>query len=110
MTLRRLSRRKFRVGYDREKHIQWRQDVLRRDKRVCQFPGCCSKVKLQAHHIRRWADYPAIRYDVNNGITLCKYHHEFIKDKEVMYAPIFQTKIVNKLNEKRNRVRGNKRH
>lgn len=110
MTLRRRSPVRHRLGYDRERHLEWRSAVLKRDGKKCQFPGCSCRKKLQAHHIRRWADYPAIRYDVNNGITLCQVHHEFIKDKEVMYAPVFQTIILNKLNAKRNRIRGNQRH
>ena len=35
---------------------------------------------LHAHHVREWEYFPALRYDVDNGITLCipchRKHHE----------------------------------
>lgn len=36
---------------------------------------CGSTENLEAHHIIRWADYPAGRIDKNNGICLCKVCH-----------------------------------
>lgn len=37
--------------------------------------GVYKKGRLEAHHILRWVDFPKLRYEVNNGITLCHYHH-----------------------------------
>ena len=56
--------------------IVWRMSVYERDSYKCQ---CCGNVggELNAHHILSWADYPKERYDVNNGITLCKECHKF---------------------------------
>jgi NUMOD3 motif-containing protein len=31
--------------------------------------------RLEAHHILNWREYPELRYDINNGITLCHAHH-----------------------------------
>lgn len=47
----------------------WRQTVFKRDGWKCVI--CESRTKLQAHHIRRWKDYPDLRFEVSNGISLC---------------------------------------
>jgi len=54
----------------------WREAVVKRDNYSCQV--CNKKLKginCQAHHIlpRQFIDY---RWDINNGITLCYYHHK----------------------------------
>jgi 5-methylcytosine-specific restriction endonuclease McrA len=36
----------------------------------------CNRVYLQAHHRKPFAEYPNFRYDVSNGITLCKDCHK----------------------------------
>lgn len=64
-----------------------------RDK-CCKMPGCKSKKRLQAHHIRRWADAPSLRYELFNLITLCKKCHDSIKNKESHYVSMFE-EIVN---------------
>lgn len=67
----------------------WKRMIRKRDRRKCQFPDCCEKKKLQCHHIQRWVDCPELRYDVSNGILLCKYHHTIVTGQEIAYAPIF---------------------
>lgn len=59
----------------RREYKDWRTSVYERDNYTCQ---CCGKRggKLNAHHINQFADYPEIRYDVNNGITLCTECHD----------------------------------
>ncbi len=58
---------------------EWRAKVFQRDNWICQTCGIRSsegvQVYLQAHHIKKWNDYPEFRYDVDNGITLCKECH-----------------------------------
>ena len=53
----------------------WRSAVFKRDNYTCQM---CGKrgVKLNAHHKRSWAEYPDLRYSVDNGITLCERCHK----------------------------------
>ncbi len=48
----------------------WREAVFARDNYTC---VCCNKrgVELNADHIMSWAEYPALRYGVSNGRTLC---------------------------------------
>ena len=54
---------------------EWRKAVRDRDGWKCQMGDetCCGKVV--AHHILSWSSHPALRYDITNGITLCKKHH-----------------------------------
>lgn len=49
---------------------QWRDCVFARDNYTCQ---CCGKAggKLQAHHLENFADNIDLRFDIDNGITLC---------------------------------------
>lgn len=62
----------------RREYKEWRTYVFERDDYTCQ---CCGARggKLNAHHINQFANYPDLRYDVNNGITLCDSCHESTK-------------------------------
>ena len=59
----------------RREYKEWRTSVYERDDYTCQ---CCGVRggRLNAHHINQFADYPDIRYDINNGITLCVNCHD----------------------------------
>lgn len=50
---------------------EWRLAVFERDKYTCQK---CGKVggHLHAHHIKEWEYHPELRYEVSNGMTLCR--------------------------------------
>jgi predicted restriction endonuclease len=67
---------------------EWRKKVYSRDKHKCRWPNCEVKKKLNAHHIKTWAGFPGLRFEVSNGITLCKYHHDMIKGMEEIYAAV----------------------
>jgi len=80
---------------------KWRVDVYKRDKFTCQMPSCGSKGRLNAHHIKRWSDNPILRFNINNGITLCHKCHKSIHNKEEQYEQFFFTLLINKTrNEK----------
>ena len=56
------------------KYQEWRRDVFERDNYVCVL--CKQRGgKLNAHHIKPFAKYPEYRFELNNGITLCKSCH-----------------------------------
>ena len=50
-------------------YIAWRTSVFARDHYQCQ--ECGKRGKLNAHHIQSWEHYPALRFDLANGPTLC---------------------------------------
>lgn len=69
---------------------QFRIDVLKRDNFKCRMPSCKSTKNLNVHHINPWSKAAALRYDISNGITLCKKCHTFINGQEHHYAPLFR--------------------
>ena len=48
---------------------QWRDAVFQRDGYLC--VDCGDGGYLEAHHIKAFADYPDLRFDLTNGKTLC---------------------------------------
>lgn len=71
-------------GKSEENHIlrnrieikNWRKAVFKRDNWTCQKCGK-TNCALNSHHIKHWAKFPELRYDISNGITLClKCHKE----------------------------------
>lgn len=74
---------------------EWRKKVYARDKHCCRWPGCNKRRGLQAHHIMKWSDYPGLRYEVGNGITLCKQHHKMVTGNEDGYASSFLRILAN---------------
>lgn len=51
----------------------WSKQIRLRDG-ICQT--CGSFGPLHAHHLKRWKDYPELRYDLSNGVALCQSCHE----------------------------------
>ncbi|MHB8674626.1 MAG: HNH endonuclease [Candidatus Limnocylindrales bacterium] len=49
----------------------WRTAVYERDNYTCVLCGDNRGNNLQADHIKRWSDYPELRFEVSNGRTLC---------------------------------------
>lgn len=57
----------------------WREVVFARDNWTCQKYGIKGG-KLHPHHIKNFAQYPELRFAIDNGITLSdKAHDEFHK-------------------------------
>ncbi|MBE7189608.1 HNH endonuclease signature motif containing protein, partial [Jatrophihabitans endophyticus] len=54
--------------------------LLLRDRGCCTHPGCGSRAKLEAHHVRHWL-YGG-RTDLANLVLLCERHHHAHHDGE----------------------------
>lgn len=72
-------------------YFLWRRRVYRRDERKCRLENNDCWGKLVVHHILSWKDYPELRYDLNNGITLCKFHHPRKREKEKASRELFKS-------------------
>lgn len=72
------------------KYKAWRTEVFSRDNFKCKLLNNECSGKLEAHHLFNWVDYPELRYIINNGITLCHFHHPLGRKKEKQMIPIFQ--------------------
>ena len=53
----------------------WRKAIFEKDNFICQK---CNQLggNLIAHHINNFADFPELRFAINNGITFCKECHK----------------------------------
>jgi len=80
---------KMRRNYDDPVYAEWRRRVLSRDKWCCQMPNCKRRKRLQVHHIRKWSSASSLRFDIENGITLCYGCHKEVTNKENFYEPLF---------------------
>lgn len=60
-------------------YLEWRNKVFERDSYTCQKckikSGCGHRVFLHAHHIKEFSLHTELRYEISNGITLCKNCH-----------------------------------
>ena len=59
-------------------YYDWRKAVYERDNYTCYI--CTERGgKLSAHHIKTFAAYPELRYEVSNGMTVCvRCHNEVV--------------------------------
>jgi len=85
LSMKKVWDKKGRSGQERKsraqdlEYRQWRMAVFTRDNFTCQFcrtRGCY----IEAHHVKSWSKYPALRYDQENGVTLCKECHKLTKN------------------------------
>lgn len=70
------------LNRDTTENINWRNAVYKRDGYTCQVCGDAKGGNLEAHHLNSYTDFPEERYDLSNGITLCKrchgrFHHAY---------------------------------
>lgn len=84
----RVPTREKRSGYQYKK---WVTSVYQRDNYTCQKCGAVGMI--HAHHIKQWKDYPELRYEINNGITLCQdchsiEHGRIIKRVSPRFKPV----------------------
>ena len=75
--------------YNDPLYKKFRQEVRKRDKYKCRWVGCKCKKRLHVHHILPWDKSPLLRYEVSNGILLCRFHHRLVTGNEMVYAKTF---------------------
>lgn len=68
-------------GRHSSEYQAWRRAVFERDNYTCQYCGVRG-AKLNAHHMKEYSKYPQLRYDIDNGITLCKKCHKEVHKRE----------------------------
>ena len=51
----------------------WRKEVLQRDQKCI---VCDGDKHLEALHMYGYKQYPELRTDLNNGVTVCKFCHD----------------------------------
>ena len=61
---------------EQNRRSAWAYEVRERDGFACRL--CGSTEGIEAHHIVPWDADPAQRYNPENGITLCRIHHDRI--------------------------------
>lgn len=76
-------------NYADPRYTKARADCRKRDGYRCRWPGCNIRYNLVVHHLRTWAKFPLLRFNVNNMITLCRKHHKMTFKKEEYYLPMF---------------------
>jgi len=75
-------------------HRMWRRAVFERDNYTCQECGVRGKY-IEAHHIKKYNDYPELRTELTNGITLCNTCHNKTKFKETLFEDKYTEMIKN---------------
>ena len=63
------------IHYNDLRYKLWRESVYERDNYICQ--NCFNRGGyIEAHHIKGWTHFPELRYELDNGLTLCKKCHK----------------------------------
>lgn len=72
---------------------RWKKLILKRDNYQCKIGNENCTKQLEVHHILRYSEFPELRCDMNNGITLCSFHHPKKKVEEKKLANLFKELI-----------------
>jgi hypothetical protein len=87
----------------------WRKSVFERDCYTCCSCGNRSKkdnpVELHPHHIKHYKTHENLRFNINNGLTLCvschkSVHSKIIKNDEYGVLALLNDIYIDSLNEK----------
>ena len=72
---------------------QWRKSVWSRDSFRCKLRDENCKGRIEAHHILNYQDHLELRYQINNGITLCHAHHPRTRAEEKRLEALFMSLV-----------------
>lgn len=72
---------------------EWRKGVWIRDGFKCRIENKDCNGGIESHHILSWKEFVELRYNVNNGITLCHAHHPRKRAEEKRLESVFQTLV-----------------
>jgi hypothetical protein len=86
---------------DTKEYFKWRKSIFNKFNWTCQ----CCKVKrhlgLNAHHIQNYSNHKELRFNIDNGLLLCRYcHRKFHKEYGRKNNNISQLKEFLQNNEK----------
>lgn len=81
---------------------RWARSIKKRDNYKCKKCGESERRLLEAHHIKPRKDFPDLKFEMNNGITLCLNCH--IKEHE--HNPL----IVKLISSKIKKINGLTKH
>lgn len=71
-------------------YLNWIRQVRKRDEYRCKISNRDCNGRLETHHILDFKNHPELRYDINNGITLCHAHHPRRRAEEKRLVPTFK--------------------
>ena len=77
-------------------HREWSKNVKSRDNWKCKIENNDCSGALEAHHILGWRSHPELRYKLNNGITLCHFHHPRKRVDEIKLIQTFTGLVMQK--------------
>ena len=85
-----LENRKKKDERNDSMYIEWVRKIKKRDNWGCRINNKDCVGYCIVHHILPWSEYPELRYEINNGITLCQAHHPRKRAEEKRLIPFFQ--------------------
>lgn len=95
------SARRGKKAEEKEMLHMWEVLVKTRAGYKCEFPGCgksADHYKLDAHHVFSKGTFHHLKFDPDNGLSLCVTHHQAGWGKEAAHSdPGFKDKILGKV-------------
>lgn len=75
-------------------YINWAKNIKERDNYTCQICGI-TKAFFHSNHIKKFADYPELRFNLINGITICRdCDHKFVMRHEELCEDFFNFNLI----------------
>ena len=75
-------------------YIEWRKRVYERDNWKCRISNKDCDGRIEAHHILGYTNNPELRFNLNNGITLYRFHHPSKRLEEKKLISFFKKLII----------------